>query len=275
MTIERAFVRIKEGQVHYRRTMEKIGGRPLVTLHMSPVASSFLVNLLDTLDDGSRRLIAPDTLGNGDSAPLFKKVAEIPDFAEALGRVLDALGVDEIDLYGVRTGSMIATELALQQPDRVKRLILDELTVPGPARSTGEVGVPCPPPDAIGSQIDWAFHVMKDHWAFYPWWSRDAEHRNPWNMPDPMELHNQAVAVLKAIRTFGNAYQAAMKWDRDVRLPHLKVKTMVLHEPTGAIYPDMRPTAEVIPDCVYRELPPGDTTQPAKARAITAWLNES
>jgi pimeloyl-ACP methyl ester carboxylesterase len=274
MTIERAFVRIKEGQVHYRRTKEEISGRPLVTLHMSPVASSFLVNLLETLDDGSRRLIAPDTLGNGDSAPLFKKVAEIPDFAEGLGRVLDALGVDEIDLYGVRTGSMIATELALQQPDRVKRLILDELTVPGPARSTGEVGVPCPPPDAIGSQIDWAFHVMKDHWAFYPWWSRDAEHRNPWNMPDPMELHDQTVAVLKAIRTFGNAYQAAMKWDRDVRLPHLKVKTMVLHEPTGAIYPDMRPTAEVIPDCVFRELPPGDTTQPAKARAITAWLNE-
>ncbi|CAN0546223.1 unnamed protein product, partial [Laminaria digitata] len=270
----RAFTRIEEGQVHYRRTMEKTDGRPLVTLHMSPVASSFLVTLLETLDDGSRRLIAPDTLGNGDSAPLFKKQAEIPDFAEALGRVLDSLGIDEIDLYGVRTGSMIATELALQQPDRVKRLILDELTVPGPARSTGQVGVPCPPPDAIGSQIDWAFHVMKDHWAFYPWWSRDAEHRNPWNMPEPMELHDQTVAVLKAIRTFGNAYQAAMKWDRDVRLPHLKVETMVLHEPTGAIYPDMRPTAEVIPNCVYRELPPGDTTQPAKARTITAWLNE-
>jgi len=274
MTIERAFVRIKEGQVHYRRTMEKTDGRPLVTLHMSPVASSFLVTLLETLDDGSRRLIAPDTLGNGDSCPLFNTNAEIPDFAEALSRALDALGVDEIDLYGVRTGSMIATELALLQPDRVKRLILDELTVPGPARSTGQIGVPCPPPDAIGSQLDWAFHVMKDHWAFYPWWSRDAEHRNPWNMPDAMELHDQTVAVLKAVRTFGNAYNAAMRWDRDVRLPHLKVKTMVLHEPTGAIYPDMRPTAEVVPDCVYRELPPGDTTQPAKARTIAAWLNE-
>jgi pimeloyl-ACP methyl ester carboxylesterase len=274
MTIERAFVRINEGQAHYRRTMEKTDGRPLVMLHMSPVASSFLVTLLETLDDGSRRLIAPDTLGNGDSCPLFNKNAEIPDFAEGLSRVLDALGVDEIDLYGVRTGSMIATELALLQPDRVKRLILDELTVPGPARSTGEIGVPCPPPDAIGSQLDWAFHVMKDHWSFYPWWSRDAEHRNPWNMPDPMELHDQTVAVLKAVRTFGNAYNAAMRWDRDVRLPELKVKTMVLHEPTGAIYPDMRPTAEVVPNCVYRELPPGDTTQPAKARTIAAWLNE-
>ena len=92
MTIERAFTRIEEGQVHYRRTMEKTDGRPLVTLHMSPVASSFLVTLLETLDDGSRRLIAPDTLGNGDSAPLFKKQAEIPDFAEGLGRVLDSCG---------------------------------------------------------------------------------------------------------------------------------------------------------------------------------------
>ena len=34
MTIERAFVRIKEGQAHYRRTKEKTDGRPLVTLHM-------------------------------------------------------------------------------------------------------------------------------------------------------------------------------------------------------------------------------------------------
>ena len=101
-------------------------------------------------------MIAPDTLGNGDSCPLQIDNPEIPDFAEGLSRVLDALGIDEIDLYGVRTGSMIATELALLQPDRVKRLILDELTVPGPARSTGSIGVPCPPPDAIGSQIDWA-----------------------------------------------------------------------------------------------------------------------
>ena len=274
MTIERAFVRIKEGQAHYRRTKEKTDGRPLVTLHMSPVASNFLLPLLETLDDGTRRLIAPDTLGNGDSCPLQIEKPEIPDFAEGLSRVLDALGVDEIDLYGVRTGSMIATELALLQPDRVKRLILYELTVPGPARSTGSIGVPCPPPDAIGSQIDWAFHVMKDHWAFYPWWQRDAEHRNPWNMPDPMELHDQAVAVLKAVRTFGKPYNAAMRWDRDSRLPLLKVPTMVLHEPAGAIYPDMQPTAAVIPGGVYRDMPPGDTTQPAKARTIAAWLAE-
>jgi len=275
MTIERAFTKVKEGQVHYLRTMEEIGGRPLVTLHMSPVASNFLKPLLSVLDDGKRRLIAPDTMGNGDSAPLEKNPADIPDFSEALGRVLDSLGVDEIDLYGVRTGAMIATEFALQQPDRVKRLILDELIVPGPAKVTGSTGDPCPPPDAIGSPLDWAFHVMKDHWIFYPWWQRDAAHRNPWNLPDPMELHEETVAILKAVRTFGNSYQAAQKWDRDARLPHLKVKTMVLHEPEGSIYPDMRPTAKVIPDCGVIDLPPGDTRQVAKAAVMKAWLEET
>lgn len=275
MTIERAFVSVREGQVHYHRTMEKIDGRPLVTLHMSPVASNFLVPLLEGLDDGTRPLIAPDTMGNGDSAPLEKNQAEIPDFAEALGRVLDALGVDEIDLYGVRTGSMIATELALAQPDRVKHLIIDELTVPGPARTTGEIGIPCPPPDAIGSQIDWAFHVMKDHWLFYPWWSRDTEHRNPWSLPDPMELHEETVTVLRAVRTFTNSYNAAQRWPRDDRLPLLKVPTMVLHDPAGIVFPDMRPTAGVIPGGVHRDLPPGDTRQSAKAKVIKAWLNEA
>ncbi len=275
MTIERAFVKIREGQVHYRRTMEKIDGRPLVTLHMSPVASNFLLPLLGVLDDGTRPLIAPDTMGNGDSAPLEKNPADIPDFAEALSRVLDALGLDEIDLYGVRTGAMIATELALLQPDRVKNLILDELVVPGPAKVTGSTGQPCPPPDAIGSPLAWAFHVMKDHWIFYPWWQRDAEHRNPWNLPDPMELHEEALAILKAVRTFGNSYQAAQKWDRDARLPHLKVKTMVIHEPAGTIYPDMRPTAKVIKGAGVLDLPPGDTRQVAKAEVIKTYLNQA
>jgi hypothetical protein len=65
-----------------------------------------------------------------------------------------------------------------------------------------------------------------------------------------------------------------MRWDRDGRLPLLKVPTMVLNEPTGTIYPDMRPTAAVIPGGVYRDMPVGDPTQPAKARTIAAWLAE-
>ena len=125
----------------------------------------------------ARPLFAADTLGNGDSAPPLGNEPDIAYFAGALGRVLDAVGIEDFDLYGVRTGAMIATELAITQPDRVVRLFLDELLLIGPAASTGTSGPPCPPPDAMGSQFNWAFHVMKDHWMFYPWWARDAAHR--------------------------------------------------------------------------------------------------
>lgn len=271
MEIERGFARIAEGQVHYRRNMGAKEGRPLVLVHMSPVASGFLVPLMQGLGD-SRPVFAADTLGNGDSCALTIDNPEIPDLAEALGRVLDVMGFQEIDLYGVRTGAMVATELSIAQPDRVKRLFIDELKVPGPANETGTFGDPCPAPDAIGSQLDWAFHVMKDHWIFYPWWSRDAEHRMAWDQPSPDTLHDQTVEVLKAVRTFHHSYYAAMRWPRAERIPLLRVPTAVLYQPDPKTFSDLRSTAEAIPGAELAELPSGDQSQAAKAKVILEWL---
>lgn len=271
MEIERGFTRIAEGQVHYRRNRSTKEGRPLVLIHMSPVASGFLVPLMQALGD-ARPLCAPDTLGNGDSCPPAGDNPGIPDFADALGRVLDAMGYGTIDLYGVRTGAMIATELAIAQPNRVNRLFIDELNVPGPAQRTGAYGEPCPPPDAAGSQLHWAFHVMKDHWIFYPWWSRDAEHRMAWDMPSPGALHDQTVEVLKAVRTFHHSYKAAMRWPRTERLPLLRVPTAVLYQPDPKAFADLRSTAAAIPGAELAELPAGDQSQDAKAKVILGWL---
>lgn len=272
MEIERGFARIAEGQAHYRRNVGAKDGRPLVLIHMSPVASGFLVSLMEALGD-SRPVFAPDTLGNGDSCPLMIDNPGIPDFAEALGRVLDAMGFETVDLYGVRTGAMIATELAIAQPDRVNCLFIDELKVSGPARDTETYGDPCPAPDYVGSQLDWAFHVMKDHWIFYPWWSRDAEHRMAWDQPSPDTLHDQTVEVLKAVRTFHHSYNAAMHWPRTERIPLLRVPTAVLYQPDPTIFADLTSTAEAIPGAELVELPKGDQSQEAKAKVILDWLD--
>ncbi len=271
MDIERGFARIAEGQVHYRRNRDAGEGRPLVLIHMSPVASGFLVPLMQALGD-ARPLFAPDTLGNGDSCPPALDNPEISDFAEALGRVLDVMGFETVDLYGVRTGAMVATELAIAQPDRVNRLFIDELKVPGPAQQTGSYGDPCPPPDAIGSQLDWAFHVMKDHWVFYPWWSRDAEHRMAWDMPSPDTLHDQTVEVLKAVRTFHHSYNAAQRWTREERISMLRVPTAVLYQPDQKTFADLRSTALSIPRAELAELPAGDQSQESKAKVMLDWL---
>lgn len=272
MQIDRAFVRIQEGQVHLRRTVGSPPGRPIVTLHMSPVASGFLLPLVEELGK-TRPVIAPDTLGNGSSCPPAIANPGIAYFADALRRLLDALEIHECDLYGVRTGSMIATELALLAPDRVKHLVIDELVVPGPAHSTGQIGEPPPAIDAIGSQFRWAWQVMHDHFIFYPWWSRDAEHRRQFSQPSPERMHDMTVELLTSAATFNRSYGAAMAWPREERVSLLTVPTGVLYQPDLEVFADMRPTAAFIQGAALLALPHGDDSQEAKGRAIAAWLD--
>jgi len=272
MQIDRDFVRIEEGQVHLRRTVGSPAGRPLVAIHMSPVASGFLVPLVEELGR-TRPVIAPDTLGNGSSCPPAVASPVIAYFADALRRLLDRMEIGACDLYGVRTGAMIATELAIAAPDRVKHLVIDELIVPGPARATGQTGEPPLQPDAIGSQFRWAWHVIHDHFIFYPWWSRDAAHRRRWEQPSPERLHELTVELLTSASTFGRSYGAAMTWAREERIAQLRVPTGVLWQPDPKTFSDMRPTAALIPGAQLIELPWGEDSQASKARAITAWLD--
>src|SRR4051794_12191521 len=100
-TIRRAFVDIEEGQVHYRTAGD--GGLPLLMLHPSPGSSLMLAPLIRELGR-DRRVVAPDTLGNGDSAPPRSPSAAIEDFADAHLRAVTALGIERFDLYGSHTG---------------------------------------------------------------------------------------------------------------------------------------------------------------------------
>ena len=85
------------------------------------------------------RAIGVDTPGFGESDPTpFVPTAE--DWAAAIPAVLDHLGVARADVLGHHTGSMVAPEVALQFPDRVRRLgefagvcprTRDRLCVPG------------------------------------------------------------------------------------------------------------------------------------------------
>ena len=101
---------------------------PLVMLHASPGSAKQLEGLIAPLA-AHRRVVALDTRGNGDSTPLPIDSPTIHDFAAATIEALDALDLGRCDLYGTHTGASIAMEVALAQPQRVRRLVLDEAVV--------------------------------------------------------------------------------------------------------------------------------------------------
>lgn len=227
--ISRGFVDVAEGQVHFRTAGEAHGGRPLVMLHPSPGSAKMLEPLLRTFGR-RRRVLAADTLGNGDSsAPQGGEQPPITYFADAHIRALDALGLDRFDLYGSHTGANIACEIAIAHPDRVHRLILDGVSLYDPEEQADMLAnyAPGVTIDLHGSQLNWIWHFVRDVYLFWPWYRRDAAHRRNLGLPSADELHDKVVEVLKAARTYHIPYRAAIAYDKVARLPLVRVPTLM------------------------------------------------
>jgi pimeloyl-ACP methyl ester carboxylesterase len=226
LAVRRGFVDIDDGQIHFR-TAGVGSRRPLVMIHASPASSKALEPLLRAMA-GDRRVVAPDTLGNGDSVGTIPDGAEIPFFAAAALEALTRMGLDAFDLYGTHTGGSIAAEIAIAAPDRVGRLILDGLGLYPPElqRELLERYAPQMAPDHQGMYLAWTWHFVRDTYLFWPWYRLDQQHRRPLGLPPARVLHEKVVEVLKAIETYHHSYRAAFRYDKRARLALLRVPTL-------------------------------------------------
>ena len=118
------------GHVHVR--VRDGSGTPL--LLSSPGLSSGRIyeRLADQLDD--RALVIPDRIGFGLSDRPAERIP-FEAYSATTIEVLDTLGVEEFDVFGIHTGSVEAIDLAVSHPDRVRRLAVVEV----PAFSVEEV----------------------------------------------------------------------------------------------------------------------------------------
>jgi len=257
---QRGFTTIAEGQVHWRAAGQ--GGVPLVMLHPSPFSALVLEPLVDAMG-ADRRVIAPDTLGNGDSCPPTQAVPEIADFADALCRMLDAEGIAEADLYGAHTGARIATHIALTRPERVRRIVLDGfgLYTPEALDEILRVYAPAITPDSHAGHILWAWHFMRDQHVYFPWFKRDVEHRYLRDMPPPERLHALFLEVAKAISTYHLSYRAAFRYAMADAVPRIAQPLLVAFTRTDMVFPLFERAAALNPRAERAELPGFETPE--------------
>ncbi len=278
LRIRRGFVEIAEGQVHYRHAGEAGAALPLVMLHASPGSARMLEPLIGALASG-RRVVATDTLGNGDSAAPEGAAPEIGTFAEAHRRAIDALGIDRFDLYGSHTGANLAVEIAIAHPGRVRRLILDGVSLYDAAERADMLAhyAPGVTLDQNGTQLQWIWNFVRDAYLFWPWYRRDAGNRRPIGLPSAAALHDKVLEVLKAATTYHLPYRAAIAYDKAPRLGRVAVPTllacaredmfMAYFERVRALMPAARPA-----------LTPGTATPAALAETASlfaAFLDEA
>lgn len=221
MLIDRAFIRLDEGLVHYRSCGAAKGqALPLYMIHASPASAMSMEPMMGALGK-TRPCIAPDTLGNGDSAGPALESPDMDYYADSVARILDKLKLDKVDVYGSHTGAHIACELAIRHPTRVRKVVFDGI---GMFSEEDRVDflknyAPRMMPDEFGRQFTWAWHFIRDQMLHFPYFRRTPLYRRDQPMAQPEILHWIVVDVLKALTTYHKGYHAAFRHRDFERIP--------------------------------------------------------
>ena len=252
--IRRGFVDLDHGQIHFRTA--GTGGTPLVMIHQSPGSSKQLEGMIRELGHG-RRVIAPDTAGNGDSEALANPVPTIADLATTAFAAIEALVDGPFDLYGSHTGASIAVDIAIAHPYRVRKLVIDGMGLYAVdeqaeiiARYAREIE-----PDLEATHLMKVWHFCRDQLLFWPYYNRTAEGRLPNGLPDADGLHDFVVEVLKAVRTYHRSYRAAFRHPKRDRLKLLGVPTLVVSSPSDMLHGYFADVVATVPGARSAELP--------------------
>ncbi len=117
------FIDVQGGKVWYEIAGSGLA-TPLILLHGGPGATSRNLEPLRRLAD-ERPVVFYDQLGCGKSErPDDKSLWNVKRFVQELQQVRDALGLDEVHIFGHSWGTMLAVEYMLDKPEGVKSLIL-------------------------------------------------------------------------------------------------------------------------------------------------------
>ena len=253
------------GQVHFRDTGS---GVPLVLCSQAPQTSRQFTNVYGPLHRRGIRAIGVDSPGFGESDPV-PFVPTVEDWAAAVPAVLDHLGIAQADVLGHHTGGMVATEVALQFPERVRKLIIN-----GPLPMTEEerqgfldyveaqeIGLVY---GADGGHLQQAFAVRYEMYG---------------SGVDPKTITRYTVEQFQGYAPFWTGHHAAFMYDHAAAIEKIEHRTMILTNTGDQIYENAKITRQMRPDFAYTELQGGgidivDQMPEEWADAVAAFIEE-
>ena len=268
---KRGYVNGRFGQIHYHRAWpdaDGSGGTPLAFFHQNH-KSAFEYDLLLREMGRDRESLAFDTpgYGNSDGPP---DVPTMADYAGAMADALDSLGFGAggkgaIDVFGLHTGVLIATELALTRPDLVRRIVMS--------------GVPYRSPQKRKEILDALPRDRKltedGAWVMDCWRVLVAERSKDVPLDRAARVF---VEALHPLDKHWHAYDAVWNYPLEERLPRLTHPVVILQTHELLLDDTRRAHAELLPQAHYVEIPEVqvnilDLAWKQFAREMRLWLD--
>lgn len=100
------------------------GGEPVVLLHGLGGRSEDWIRMLPYLQRAGYRVYTPDLLGFGQSDEPLTASYSIKEQSRLVVGFMDQVGLERVDLGGWSMGGWIAQKVAVDNPERVRRLVL-------------------------------------------------------------------------------------------------------------------------------------------------------
>jgi pimeloyl-ACP methyl ester carboxylesterase len=231
-------IRVGENELHYERAGS---GEPLLMIQgMSGThvawGEPFLGPLRESFD-----VVAFDNRGIGLSAPI-EGAFTIVEMAEDAAGLMDELGIESAHVVGISMGGMIAQELALAEPDRLRSLTLGCTYCGGPgSKLMPQENVEILAAGMMSGDRDKAIRASYEvnlSPAF-----RAAESRYA-------PFHEMATSVPAAKRTIELQAQAIFGHDTSGRLGEISTPTLIVHGTEDGVlpYPNGEMIASLMPE---------------------------
>jgi pimeloyl-ACP methyl ester carboxylesterase len=263
--MKKAYADIPEGQIYYRI---EGSGQPILLLHAAVSSSDEYARVIPFLSK-KYCAVAMDFLGNGnsDSAPYQYQMI---DHARTAVNFMDSLGIKRANILGKNAGANVATELAVNWPERVNKLILSSVGY-FPDASEGIMMSGHPDFKSFTSPVE----IKPDGSHLMEWWRRAAF----WEA-SPEILEERVLEYIKAGPRGEEIHWASGKYDLKARLPLINSKTLVLSGSYDPFYPVAEKISKLLPKGKLTVIENGSIyvtrIMPEQyAEAVLAFLNTS
>ncbi|HJX33353.1 MAG TPA: alpha/beta hydrolase [Solirubrobacterales bacterium] len=196
------------------------GGEPLLLIQGMSATHLAWGRPFSSLLEESFGCIAFDNRGMGLSAPVAEPFTIADLAADALG-LLDALEIERAHVLGISMGGMVAQELALGHPDRLRSLTLGATYCGGPE---GQLMDPADFQELVAAMASGdRERVFRAMWELNlsPTFRQDESRYRAFT--------EMAEALPAPRETIGFQLQAIAEHDTSARLPGLSTPTLVIH----------------------------------------------